>query len=122
VNASSGGALSYAYFTVSTALPLMSPAVVAVTVVLPTARPVATLRSVIVAFEGSLHVQTTPGVLTTVTGQGFEIAFLLRLPSSPWVSDPQHLIAPPEAVVPVYDCEQTLRKTTSTLTLLAETD
>jgi hypothetical protein len=38
-------------FTVSSTLSLMNPAVVAVIVALPTARPVANPRSVIVAFE-----------------------------------------------------------------------
>ena len=61
------------YFTVSIALSLMIPSVVAVIVVLPTARPVANPRPLIVAFEESLLAHTTPGVPTTLTGQRFAV-------------------------------------------------
>jgi len=71
------------YFTVRTALSLMNPAVVAVIVVLPTARPVATPRSVIVAFEELLLSHTKPGVPTTVTGNAFRSGVFRRLPSWP---------------------------------------
>jgi hypothetical protein len=63
-----GSPLLWCYFTVSSALSLTSPAVAAVIVALPTERPVATPRSVIVAFDGSLLSHTTPGVPTTFTG------------------------------------------------------
>lgn len=81
------------YFTVSTALSLISPAVVAVIVALPAARPVASPRSVTVAFEGALLSHATPGVPTTGTGRLESI--VCRLPSSPFPLPPPafHLTA-----------------------------
>ena len=82
--AQGGNASSELYLTVSTALSLMNPAVLAVMVVLPAARPAATPRSVIVALKESLLVHITLGVPTTVTGKGFAFSPVLwRLPNWP---------------------------------------
>ena len=99
-----GSPLLCCYFTVSTALSLMNPAVVAVIVVLPAARPVATPRSVIVAFVVLLLVHTTPGVPMTVTGKGLDLslpvaqlAIVVASPASHHTAGEQGTGVPPPA-------------------------
>jgi hypothetical protein len=107
------------YFTVSTALSLMNPAVVAVIVGLPMARAVARPPSLIVAFERSLLCHATPGVPITLTGQRIGQLVLRRLPTWPQELYPQHRIAPSESSAQV--CQDPAASLTGALIPLTRT-